>query len=81
MNQDSIEDKVIYDANFEELRIGDRIVLIHLDEYYDDSFIEWYYNARNPILRVAEINKNAELLWVRGCSYAIEPWITLKTED
>lgn len=64
-----------FDANFDDLNIGDKIVIIH-DE--DSDLAKWYDNQDDKVLTITELEPQSELLWVKDCPYAINMACVLK---
>jgi len=57
-----------YDANFEDLNIGDSVVIIHNE---DDELNAWYESNGSGILEIVEIDADSELIYASECPYSI----------
>ena len=75
------ENKEAFDANFQDLKIGDKIVIIHNE---DQDLDDWYNEENNEksILTIETIEVESELLWVQeDCPYAIQMACVLKVDN
>lgn len=70
--------KEAFDANFQDLEVGDKIVIIHNE---DQDLEDWYDENGSGALEIETIELESELLWVKGdCPYAIQMACVLKIE-
>lgn len=73
-----IRNEEAFDANFEDLAIGDKIVIIHNE---DQDLEDWYDKQENQILTLKNIELESALVWVKeDCPYAIQLACVLKVE-
>ena len=65
-----------FDANYEDLKVGDKIVVIHND---DTDLAEWLEEQSSQILTIETLEPESELLWAKGdCPYSIQMACVLK---
>lgn len=74
----NIRVKEAFDANYNDLGVKDKIVIIHNE---DQDLDDWYQENGYGILTIKSIDIESGLCWVEEeCPYAIQLACALKTE-
>ncbi len=70
--------KEVFDVNYQELVIGDRIVILHNENQELD---DWYEANGRGFLVITEIEEESELLWAEECPHSIEMACVLRMNE
>lgn len=80
-NQETNEqlNKEAFDANYQNLKIGDKIIIVHNE---DQDLEDWYDEQDSCILTIESLEIESELLWTKEAPYAIQmACVTLANQD
>lgn len=67
-----------FDANYQDLKVGDRFVIIHNE---DQDLDDWYEENGYGILTINSLEVESELLWTVDCPYAIQMACVLRVNE
>ena len=69
----------VFDANYQTLVVGDKVVLLHTDSSIDLD--KWYDSVEDAVVEITKVDGEKRLLWVKNCKYEIPMLDTLRMND